>query len=181
MVRLLRVHLGRGRQGVQLAFTIPLDFIEANAGRLTWRELVFGLDAGLLDPRAARELAATRDGGRRAAAAARVVDLQAFARARASADHARAKLERLARREPEQLHELIRDKWLFLVLAWLYEHRAERPDPLQDVETVYAAFDFPEAMEGFVPYLPGPDGADKDVVANWADFVRTRQDEYGTT
>ncbi|HWT92957.1 MAG TPA: DUF2247 family protein [Solirubrobacteraceae bacterium] len=166
---------------MQLAFTIPLDFIDAHAGRLTWRELVFGLDAGLLDPRAARELVATNANANAIAGAkaGRVIDLQAFARSR-SADHARAKLERLARREPEQLHELIRDKWLFLVLAWLYEHRGARPDPLGDVEQVYAAFDFPECMEGFVAYLPSRDGAQKDVVGNWERFVRTRQDEYGT-
>lgn len=164
---------------MQLALTIPLDFIEARAGRLTWRELAYGLDAGLLDPRAAREVVATRSGGGRGATG-RVVDLHAFARGR-SAEHARAKLERLARREPEQLHELIRDKWLFLVLAWLFEHRGARPDALGEVEQVYAAFDFPECMEGFVPYLPSPDGARKDVIGNWGEFVRARQAEYGTS
>jgi hypothetical protein len=48
----------------------------------------------------------------------------------------------------------IRDKWLYLVLAWLYEHRAEVPDPLQRVEEVYADFGYPEQLANFVRYLP---------------------------
>lgn len=159
---------------MQLTSRIPLDFIEAQAGRLTWRELAFGFDAGFVDEHAVAAAIATQ---RRKTKGARVIDLKAFARGR---EHPRAKLERLARKEPEQLHELIRDKWLFIVLAWLYEHRAERADPLGDVERVYAAFDYPEAMSGFVPYLPAPDGEERDVVRSWRDFLQARQDEYGT-
>lgn len=159
---------------MQLELRIPLDFIEARAGRLTWRELAFGLDAGFVDTHAVREALATQ---RRRSKGGRVVDLRAFARGK---EQPRAKLERLARREPEQLHELIRDKWLFLVLAWLYEHRDERRDPLGDLERVYAAFDYPETMSRFVPYLPPPPGEEHDVEANWQAFVHARQVEYGT-
>lgn len=163
---------------MQLAFRIPLDFIEAHAGRLTWRELAFGFDAGFVDEHVVVEALATQRPHRtRKSKGARVVDLKAFARGK---EQPRAKLGRLARKEPEQLHELIRDKWLFLVLAWLYDQRHERIDPLEDVERVYAAFDYPETMTGFVPYLPGPGGQDHDVVANWEAFLRARQVEYGT-
>lgn len=50
-------------------------------------------------------------------------------------------------------------KWLYLVLDWLYQHRADLADPLQTVEEVYADFGYPECLSSFVRYMPmqGPD------------------------
>jgi len=46
------------------------------------------------------------------------------------------------------------EKWLYLVLAWLFEHRAEFEEPLSQVEVVYSDFDYPASIEGFVRYIP---------------------------
>ena len=48
-------------------------------------------------------------------------------------------------------------KWLYLVLAWVYEHRAEVVDPLGLVEQLYADFGYPAELRGFVRFMP-PEG-----------------------
>jgi hypothetical protein len=53
----------------------------------------------------------------------------------------------------------LREAWLDVVLAWLYDHRAELEDPLEMVEAVYADFGYPAQIASFVRCMPmqGPD------------------------
>ena len=51
-----------------------------------------------------------------------------------------------------------KEKWLFLCLAWAYENRESIPDSLGAVESIYADFDYPSAIESFVRFLPPSDG-----------------------
>jgi hypothetical protein len=62
--------------------------------------------------------------------------------------------EKLANLEPAQDEGEIKTKWLFLALAWLFEHRDEYDDPLEMVEAIYAQFDYPHEIEQFVRYIP---------------------------
>lgn len=50
--------------------------------------------------------------------------------------------------------EVSKQKWLYTVLSWLFENRAELPDPLGAVEDIYADFDYPEEIRSFVRYMP---------------------------
>lgn len=66
------------------------------------------------------------------------------------------------------------DVWLYLVLAWMYDHRDELADPLGEIETVYADFGYPEQIEGLVRYLPAPAGqpTGRDAVeARWKSYL----------
>lgn len=45
-------------------------------------------------------------------------------------------------------------KWLYLVLAWIYDRRAELSDPLGVIEQLYADFGYPAELRGFVRYMP---------------------------
>jgi hypothetical protein len=67
-------------------------------------------------------------------------------------------LQQLAAKEGREPASASREKWLFIFLRWLYENRDRFEDPLQEVEEVYADFDYPEAMKGFVRFLPPTDG-----------------------
>jgi hypothetical protein len=68
-------------------------------------------------------------------------------------------VDQLAASEPNNPEEKLRQEWLYLVLAWIYEHRASDTDPLQRVAEVYADFGYPEEIAAFVRYMPmvGPD------------------------
>ncbi len=53
---------------------------------------------------------------------------------------------------------MIKRKWLFIVLSWLWSHRNEFYEPLAEVENIYADFSFPSEIESFVRYMPVSDG-----------------------
>ena len=137
---------------------IPYGFIRDRA-RMSWREVRFGLVSELLDPEAPIKLA-TEQAAELEHPSADLVDL-------AGADKNEPTLElveRLADGEPQRLDSDIRDKWLYLVLAWTYEDRDGYLDPLQRVEEVYADFGYPEQIAKFGRYMPmdGPDLGSRD-------------------
>ncbi|WP_250655932.1 DUF2247 family protein [Alkalimarinus coralli] len=94
-------------------------------------------------------------------------------------------IDELASMEQELDEEACSRKWLFLILAWVYEHRESYSDPLGVVEQVYADFDYPEAIEGFVRYMPSeePDlGSTEKNVARlfekWGAFLEIEKESY---
>ncbi|MCO8273673.1 DUF2247 family protein [Actinoplanes sp. TRM 88003] len=71
--------------------------------------------------------------------------------------------------------------WLFLALRWVYDHRTDFSDPLGTVEQLYADFDYPEEVEGFVRFLPVADGARMGVDAlfgRWLAYLETSEVAY---
>lgn len=58
---------------------------------------------------------------------------------------------------------LTQEKWLFIILLWLFNNRNNYSEPLKMVETIYEDFDYPEAIESFVAYMPVSDGYDPSV------------------
>jgi hypothetical protein len=67
--------------------------------------------------------------------------------------------ETLAKRDNERLEDT-RNKWLFILLSWIFENRNNLDDPLALVEDVYADFDYPTEIQSFVRYMPATDGYD---------------------
>jgi hypothetical protein len=132
---------------------IPYRFVRDRV-RMSWREVCFGLVNELLDPAVPVELAIEQ--------VAEIAEPSAALLELAGAGKNEPTLEvveQLAGGEPQRPENEIRDKWLYLVLAWIHEHRDEVPDPLQRVEEVYADFGYPEQIAKFVRYMPmdGPD------------------------
>ena len=132
---------------------IPYRFV-AERTRMSWHDVRFGLVNQLLDPQAAIEMAVEQ-----------VTECEdpsnsLLELAGASKNEPIMELvEQLARGESARSEEETRNKWLYLVLAWIFDHRNEDPDPLQRVEEVYADFGYPEHIASFVRYMPmqGPD------------------------
>ncbi|MDI3438735.1 DUF2247 family protein [Erwinia sp. V90_4] len=56
--------------------------------------------------------------------------------------------------------QMTKKKWLFIVLSWLWNNRNSFEDPLAEVEKIYADFDYPSEIEGFIKYMPPSDGYD---------------------
>lgn len=72
-------------------------------------------------------------------------------------------------------------KWLFIILLWLFTNRHDYPESLKMVETIYEDFDYPEAIESFVAYMPVSDGYDPSIhshrenterlFSNWQNYL----------
>lgn len=71
--------------------------------------------------------------------------------------------------------------WLFLALAWLYEHRSDYPEPLEVIEQLYADFDYPEEITGLVRFMPAPPGAAtgyRAIEQRWEEFLKRKSAQY---
>lgn len=160
-----------------LTLKIPLEFIQQRLGRPTWRDILFGLEQELLDPAAVPELAAVElDQPDPPAELIELVSVPPGA-------SILREVQSLASREPAGSAPAPNEKWLYLVLAWLFEHRADLPDPLDDVETVYAEFDYPTEVGRFVRYMPSeePDLGSRELnearlVDKWERYLREQQE-----
>ena len=121
---------------------------------MSWREVRFGLVNELLDPRAPIDLAVNLV-GELPEPSASLLELAGSNKNEPTMEI----IKQLAGEEPPCSEDEIRGKWLYLVLAWIYEHRDGFSDPLQRVEEVYADFGYPEQISNFVRYMPmeGPD------------------------
>ena len=132
---------------------IPFNFVQDRLA-LTWADIVWGFKNGWLDAAsvveyAVAQLASDDD------AAAPVVELAGLTRSEfAEVPFLLEKVVGAA--EPESNTDSER-KWLYLVLAWVYDRRAELSDPLGVVEQLYADFGYPAELRGFVRYMPPED------------------------
>ncbi len=130
---------------------IPYGFIRDRV-RLSWRELRFGFENELAHPGVAVELALDRLEEIEEPPPA-LLELAGLSR-----DAPMARLvEQLAEGDAPAPENDVRDKWLYLVLAWIYEHRDMYADPLELVEAVYADFGYPEQIANLVRYMPMSD------------------------
>ena len=71
--------------------------------------------------------------------------------------------------------------WLFLVLSLAWEQRQDSADAFAGLEEIYADFDYPEEMEGFVPFLPAPAGREPGRAAlemRWSAYLADRRHEF---
>lgn len=133
---------------------LPYKFIRERAS-LTWAELLWGYEQGFTDVSSFIELANEKlisgsdDGDEIELAGLTEGDL--------------GRVKELAKRLSSKFlseSSVDRDKWLFLLLSDLFSRRSEVQDPLADVESIYADFDYPVEIEGFIRYMPASDGYD---------------------
>jgi hypothetical protein len=155
---------------------LPYAFLRTH-GRLSWRSVHFGFQNELIGPDVPKELAIDQIAESETLLPA-LLDLASGSKN----DPVSELVKQLAASELECPEEKLREEWLYLVLAWIYEHRDDYMDPLQKVEEVYADFGYPQRIAGFVRYMPmeGPDLGSREANENRL-FERWRKylDEAG--
>lgn len=162
--------------------TIPYSFVRERL-RLSWRDALWGYEHQMIGWSA-------------------IVDLAIERLSAGSNDPLETELAGLTKMETYQVGDLVRKlasaspeddgvfaqrKWLYLLLAWLFENKASVSDPLREVETVYANFDYPYEIESFVRYMPVTDGYDPSVhtkdenenrlFGNWRKYLDAAESE----
>jgi hypothetical protein len=132
---------------------IPYDFMRHRVN-LSWRDVQFGLERQLIAPQVAIDKATDRV-SESDNASSNEVELASLS----ESDPILDPVSRLAAVENVADGEDVQARWLYLVLAWLFENRASVNDPLGMVEEVYSDFGYPREIAPFVRYMPmiGPD------------------------
>jgi hypothetical protein len=162
-----------------IKLSITPDFIRERT-HLTWREALFGIDNELLSPGAGADFAAAQLAVQDDPAPA-LVELASLGRGEPTRDL----VEQLAAAEPQQDPDIIRSKWLYLALAWIFEHKDNYPDPLRTVEEVYADFSYPDAVASFVRYMPmdeldlgSREANERRLYEKWKRYLENASSEY---
>lgn len=154
---------------------------------LNWAEVLWGYEQGYLSWSSIIQLAEQRltEGSENPSE----IELASFTKEQASQVNDR--LRDFVGTIPSDSQEQIKKKWLFLVLAWVYEKRTNFPEPLETVEIIYSDFDYPEEISNFVRYMPPLDGYDPSkytreenvgrLYKKWAQYLSDTEKAFKTS
>lgn len=162
---------------------ISSAFVRERRVPLSWPDIRFGLEKELLDPAAAIDFAIDQVAEEDKPSAV-LLDLAGAG----ENDRLEEFVDRLAGDRQAAADDRTREKWLYLVLAWIYQHRDRYADPLQMVEEVYSDFNYPQDVAKFVRYMPmaGPGlGSNQDneqrLFERWESYLKERAQTYNAT
>ncbi|MVP02568.1 DUF2247 family protein [Paenibacillus lutrae] len=77
------------------------------------------------------------------------------------------------------------NKFLYLLLNWVYTHKESYSDPFDVVEVIYGDFDYPEEIAGFVRYMPTAEPVYQSLqlnrermYRNWEQYLKEQRAKY---
>jgi len=161
---------------------IPYDYIRTKTV-LTWPEALWGYERQMIGWHTLVALAedALANGS------GNTLEVEMAGLTKSEAQRAGELARELAGQQDVSDSEESPRKWLYLALAWIYENRDAVTDPLGHVERIYADFEYPEEMSGFVRYMPPDDGYDptrhsleeneKRLLDRWREYLRKEEEE----
>lgn len=162
---------------------IPYSFVRGRL-RLSWRDALWGYEHQMIGWSAIVDLATDR----LCAGSNNPLEIELAGLTKMETYQVGDLLRKLASPLSEEDSALAQRKWLYLFLAWLFENRTSVPDPLGEVEIIYADFDYSSEIESFVRYMPIIDGYDpsahtKDENENrlfekWQEYLVTAESEF---
>jgi hypothetical protein len=163
---------------------IPYSFIRERV-LLSWRDALWGYERQLIGWSDVVDIA----GDRLLLDSDNPLEIELSCLEKSEAQQVGELLHVLANNEPDEAGSASDKKWLFLVLAWLFENKGDVPDPLSEVESIYADFDYPPEIEGFVSYMPVTDGYDPSkhsidenkarLFSKWEQYLSEARQEVG--
>ncbi|MQS16761.1 DUF2247 family protein [Streptomyces kaniharaensis] len=156
-----------------LKFKIPADFIEPHV-HLSLAELEYGHREGWIDADGVIGLCTRRLVAGHASQLEETIALLL-------SDEADQVAGILEGADAGRAVDDVRPVWRYLALAWAYENREGLGDALGVVEMLYADFDYPSEMDGFVRYMPAQPGQKTGIdalMSRWEEFVRSEGEFY---
>lgn len=134
---------------------LDYDYLREAGVPLNAEDLRLGVSLGLISPPVAVAVAS----GALAGGSDDPVMLELAEIDREDVTAVRASLRAVDPEDAELFPPLSVRKWAYLELKAAYELRDRLQDPLGVVEQIYADFDYPPAVAGFVRYMPPPPDA----------------------
>ncbi|MCD4505157.1 DUF2247 family protein [Chromobacterium piscinae] len=165
-------------------YPIPFDFIDKGI-YLSWRDVEWGCENGIIGLEVPVKKAEKK------VVAGGYTDLElelSFVMLEKDSANVLPLLESLCSTCKGSDSSIVRRKWLFIVLNWLWSNCNKFNDPLGEVESIYSEFGYPVEIEGFVKYMPPADGYDPSVhtqqenisrlMNNWRGYLEQEFDYF---
>lgn len=73
-------------------------------------------------------------------------------------------------------NQAVEDKWRYVILKELHDKKSNCDNFNEKVEEIYADFDYPEDMAGFIGYMPSIDG--KNMEESWKEYLTSYKKKY---
>ena len=134
---------------------MPYSFVQHRLP-LTWGDALWGYERKLIGWSFLVDMAADR----LCAGSDNPIEIELAGVSKSEAHQTGDLLRALAATETASSTETSKQKWLYLLLASIFENRSQFDDALGEVELIYADFDYPAEVEPFVRYMPPQDGYD---------------------
>src|SRR5438093_763331 len=159
------------------AYHVPVEYFLRHLKRPSWSDVDMGLRNGWLNAPAALEIAIQRIADNPNAPHTEVM---LAATEPAETAEIAEQVEKLAKAESENDRKRSKQRWLYLILAWLYENRGSVEEPLAEVEEIYSDFGYPSEVAPFVRYMSSRDYRPQDhtheenlnrLMRLWGDYV----------
>ncbi|ATA25830.1 hypothetical protein BIY26_05125 [Brenneria goodwinii] len=157
-------------------YPIPFDFIDKKT-HLSWHEVKWGYENNLITS----EVPIKKAEGIVLTGNYTDTELELSFIIPGQTDHIAPFLKATCSEVEQEDDSIIKQKWLFIVLSWLWCNRNNFDDPLGEIENIYADFDYPSEIEGFVKYMPPSDGYDPSahtrveninrLMNNWEEYL----------
>ncbi|MCR8643944.1 DUF2247 family protein [Paenibacillus sp. N1-5-1-14] len=162
-----------------LNILLPHNYVVSHVN-LTWSDLLFAVEHGFMTNKAAVEHAEYVI-DKEQEPPQKVFDL-AWVNSKESIY---PYLNEITNQSSEQDGSTLQEKFLFLLLNWVFEHKEQFSDPLGMVETIYADFDYPEEISKFVRYMPVQQPVSSSIETNverlynnWEMFLEEEKIKY---
>ena len=85
-------------------------------------------------------------------------------------------LVKLADLDEEGPDEAIKEKWQYAILLDLYNNQDEYDNVYENVEKIYADFDYPANMASFIRYMPSNSG--RSVEESWEIYLKEESTHF---
>lgn len=162
-----------------MSIALPYNYICSNS-KISWKDIRYGIERKYLHPKAAIEHAM------KLVSASDEYDEKTLELASLSIEESIFPLlDQIVESLTESNIEELNDKWLFLILKWVYEHKEDLNDPLTIVEYVYSDFDAPTQISNLIRYNPTeePNLDSKELnearmIEKWKKFIEQQKDIY---
>ena len=147
---------------------------------LSWKDIKFGIDYGYLKSdhaiaHAVNELAEILNEQQ-----SPLSDLEGLAFLLRGED-VEPFLTNLSKFDDKEL-EVVKEKWLYLVLKWVYLHKDSLySDPLDLIELIYSDFDYPCSISNLVRYMPKENASkytssgEQLIFDMWLDYLKSQE------
>ncbi|EGO64878.1 DUF2247 family protein [Acetonema longum] len=165
-----------------LIFELKYDFVSKRV-QLTWKDILYAINRKLLPSDSAIEHATVKV-SQGEEYNQTLLDLASLYKGESVQPY----LDELARLDSGQDDTILNEKWLYLVLDWVFENKDNYADPLGIVEQIYADFDYPEVIASFVRYMPSdepPLGTlelnEARLYEKWKDYLDIQRKRFSDT
>lgn len=135
-----------------LNISIPYSYA-MDAANLNWCDILFSINHGFLSYDAAIEHA-EYELGKYNPASENILNLAMLSIEKTFPHSIHPYIDELAAELPDSERRKAKEKIMYVLLKWVYDHRSNYADPLGVVEYIYDDFNFPESISDFVRRLP---------------------------